>query len=280
MFSQLFKINKGYFIPSFTEGKLTLTQRNKTILVTASAKRLGKLIATDLVKSGWGVAIHYNKSKRLAEETVNELLKIGGKVTLHQADLTINSDIENLIKDLEEQNLIWSGLINNAGYFNYDNGVTFDIKSLNNHMSVNFTAPTILTQALAKYTLNLKKKKKNAQGFVINIIDAKIFGLNPDYYTYTLSKQAMYGLTKMSALSYSTSLRVNGIAPGITLLAPGQDEKAFKKSHKNNLLKSSSTVEEILNTIQLIIHSKSMTGHVTLLDGGAHLAPPRRDVGL
>jgi NAD(P)-dependent dehydrogenase (short-subunit alcohol dehydrogenase family) len=95
-----------------------------------------------------------------------------------------------------------------------------------------------------------------------------------------LSKQAMYGLTKMSALSYSACLRVNGIAPGITLSAPGQDEKQFKKSHKNNLLKSSSTTEEILDAVQLLIKSKSMTGHVILLDGGAHLAPPRRDVGL
>ena len=254
--------------------------KNKTILVTASAKRLGKFIATDLIKAGWGVAIHYNKSKQLAEETVNELLKMGGKVTLHQADLTIASDIEKLIKDLQEQDLIWSGLINNAGYFDYDDGINFNTSSLYNHMLVNFTAPTILTQALAKYTLNLQQKKKSTQGFVINIIDAKIFGLNPDYYTYTLSKQAMYGLTKMSALSYSSCLRVNGIAPGITLLAPGQDEKAFKRSHMNNLLKSSSTVEEILNTIQLIIQSRSMTGHVTLLDGGAHLAPPRSDVGL
>ena len=257
-----------------------MKHKNKTILVTASSKRLGKFIATDLVKLGWGVAIHYNKSKQLAEETVDKLLKMGGKVTLHHADLTSSSDIEKLVKELEEKDLIWSGLINNAGYFDYDNGISFNTNSLYNHMSVNFTAPAILTQALARYTLDLQKKKKNTQGFVINIIDAKIFGLNPDYYTYTLSKQAMYGLTKMSALSYSNCLRVNGIAPGITLLAPGQDEKAFKKSHMKNLLKSSSTVEEILNTIQLIIHSKSMTGHVTLLDGGAHLAPPRRDVGL
>ena len=90
----------------------------------------------------------------------------------------------------------------------------------------------------------------------------------------------MHGLTKMSALTYASCLRVNGIAPGITLKAPGQDQNAFEKSHRKNLLKSSSTVEEILSTIQLIINSKSMTGHVTLLDGGAHLAPPKRDVGL
>ena len=83
-----------------------------------------------------------------------------------------------------------------------------------------------------------------------------------------------------NSLVAATQPNINGIAPGITLLAPGQDQKAFKKSHKQNLLKASSTVEEITSTIQLIIKSRSMTGHVTLLDGGAHLAPPRKDVGL
>ena len=257
-----------------------MIDKDKTILVTASAKRLGKFIITDLVEAGWAIALHYNKSKKLAEETAEKLIKLGGKVNLYQADLSKKSDIENLIDNLEAQDSIWTGLINNAGYFNYDNGNNFSFDDLNNHMSINFTAPAILTKALANYTIKMQKQKKIERGFVINILDAKIFGLNPDYYTYTLSKQAMYGLTKMSALSYSSCLRVNGIAPGITLIAPGQDQKAFKKSHKQNLLKSSSTVEEITNAIQLIIKSRSMTGHVTLLDGGAHLAPPRRDVGL
>ena len=254
--------------------------KDKTILVTASAKRLGKFIITDLVESGWSIALHYNKSKKLAEETAEKLIKVGGKVNLYQADLSKKLDIENLINNLESHDSTWTGLINNAGYFNYDNCNDFSFDDLYNHMSINFTAPAMLTKALANYTIKIQKKKKSQQGFVINILDAKIFGLNPDYYTYTLSKQAMYGLTKMSALSYSSCLRVNGIAPGITLLAPGQDEKAFEKAHKQNPLKSSSTVEEITSTIQLIIKSRSMTGHVTVLDGGAHLAPPRRDVGL
>ena len=229
-----------------------MESKNKTILVTASAKRLGKFIAIDLIKKGWKVAIHYNKSKTLAEDTADYLFKIGGNVSTHQADLTCNSDVEKLVNEIEAQDSKWVGLINNAGYFNYDNGNSFRSEELNRHMSVNFIAPTLLTKALAKYTMKMTKKEKSSQGFVINILDAKIFGLNPDYYTYTLSKQAMYGLTKMSALTYAACLRVNGIAPGITLLAPGQDQKAFEKSHKKNLLKSSSTVEEILNSIQLI----------------------------
>ena len=253
---------------------------NKTILVTASGKRLGKHIAVDLINKGWKVAIHYNKSKKLAEDTADYLFKIGGNVSIHQADLTSSSDIERLVNEIEAQDSKWVGLINNAGYFNYDNGTSFRLDELHRHMSVNFIATSLLTKALAKYSMKTKKKENSPRGFVINILDAKIFGLNPDYYTYTLSKQAMYGLTKMSALTYASSLRVNGIAPGITLSAPGQDQKAFEKSHRKNLLKSSSTVEEILNSIQLIINTKSMTGHVTVLDGGAHLAPPRRDVGL
>ena len=72
--------------------------RNKTILVTASAKRLGKFIATDLVKKGWTVAIHYNESKKFAEETADYLLKIGGKVSIHQANLCSKTDIDKLIE--------------------------------------------------------------------------------------------------------------------------------------------------------------------------------------
>ena len=79
-----------------------MKNKNKTVLVTASAKRLGKIIATDLVKLGWSVAIHYNKSKQIAEETANDLIKIGGNVTLYKANFSNNSDVEKLINDLEK----------------------------------------------------------------------------------------------------------------------------------------------------------------------------------
>ena len=257
-----------------------MSYKNKTILVTASSKRLGKYIATDLVNAGWDIAIHYKESKLLAEETANDLTKIGGRVSLHQADLSNQVGVEKLINSVKKLDSKWTGLINNAGFFNYDNGISFNFNNLNEHMAVNFMAPAMLTQALANFITECQKEDKKLQGAVINILDAKIFGLNPDYYSYTLSKQAMYGLTKMAALSYASALRVNGIAPGITLPAPGQNKKTFEKSHKKNLLKSSSTVEEVLNAIKFLLKSKSVTGHVTLLDGGAHLAPPRRDVGL
>ena len=109
--------------------------KNKTILITASAKRLGKFIAIDLTKKGLKIAIHYNKSKTLAEETADYLLKIGGNVSTHQADLTCISDIEKLVKEIESQDSKWVGLINNAGYFNYDNGNSFKAEELHRTLS-------------------------------------------------------------------------------------------------------------------------------------------------
>ena len=137
-----------------------MIHKDKTILVTASAKRLGKFIITDLVEAGWSIALHYNKSKKLAEETAEELIKIGGKVNLYQADLAKKSDIEKLIKNIQVNESLWVGLINNAGYFNYDNSNNFYFDDLYSHMSVNFTAPAILTQALANYTIKMQKQKK------------------------------------------------------------------------------------------------------------------------
>ena len=134
--------------------------KNKTILVTASAKRLGRFIAIDLVKKGWKVAVHYNKSKIFAEETADYLFKIGGNVSTHQADLTCDKDIEKLVSEIKAQDSTWTGLINNAGYFNYDNGINFRVEELHRHISVNFIAPTLLTKALAKNTLMMKKQKK------------------------------------------------------------------------------------------------------------------------
>tara|TARA_B100001057_G_scaffold43046_1_gene38504 strand:+ start:34 stop:804 length:771 start_codon:yes stop_codon:yes gene_type:complete len=253
--------------------------KRKSILVTSGSKRLGKHISKFFVMNDWDLILHYNKSKVEAEETANELSQYSKNVKLYHADFTKYKDVENLVKNLLLKEKEWVGLVNNAGLFEYDTGNDFTIENLNRHMSINFSSPAILTQALYK---NIIKNQivKNKNNMVINIIDAKIEGLNPDYYSYTLSKLAMSGLTKMSALSYAPDMRVNAIAPGIILPAENQNEKEFIKSHKKNILNSSATIDDLNLALDFLTNSNSVTGHISLLDGGAHLAPPSRDVAL
>ena len=251
--------------------------KRKSILVTSGSKRLGKHISKFFVMNDWDLILHYNTSKVEAEETANELSLYSKNIKLYQADFTKYNDVENLIEKLLLKDKEWIGLVNNAGLFQYDTGVNFSIEKLNQHMSINFSTPALLTQALYK---NIIKNQiiTNKNNMVINIIDAKIEGLNPDYYSYTLSKLAMSGLTKMSALSYAPYLRVNAIAPGIILPAENQNDKEFKKSHKKNILNSSATINDLYLALDFLADSNSVTGHISLLDGGAHLAPPSRDV--
>ena len=251
----------------------------KTVLITAGAKRLGKLIAEAMIKKNWSIALHYNSSKIEAEETAHDLEKKGGDVTTYHADFLDIEKTEKFIQTLAKQKKDWIGLINNAGLFKYDNGETFHSKNLEDHMLINFAVPSLLTKALYN-KIKRDNLENNDINIVINILDAKIFGLNPDYYSYTLSKLSMYGLTKMSALTYAPILRVNGIAPGIILPADGQNHEDFKQAHRKNLLKKSASVEEIKNALYFLANSPSITGHVLLLDGGSHLYPPRRDVSI
>ena len=162
----------------------------KTVLITAGAKRLGKIIAEAMIKENWSIALHYNSSKIEAEETAHDLEKKGGDISTYQADFLDIEKTEKFIQTLVKQKKDWIGLINNAGLFKYDTGETFHSKNLNDHMLINFTVPSLLTKALYN-KIKRNNLYNNDKNIVINILDAKIFGLNPDYYSYTLSKLSM-----------------------------------------------------------------------------------------
>ena len=65
---------------------------------------------------------------------------------------------------------------------------TVSAGQIDQHMAVNLTAPALLTRAL------FDQMPPDRQGAVINMLDAKLFGINPDYFSYTLSKAACHTL--------------------------------------------------------------------------------------
>jgi NAD(P)-dependent dehydrogenase (short-subunit alcohol dehydrogenase family) len=163
-------------------------------------------------------------------------------------------------------------IVNNASLFEYDSATDFSPALLNAHMAANVTAPVLLAQALHAAT------PQGEQAVVINLLDQKLYNLNPDFLSYTLSKAALHAATTMLAQALAPTVRVVGVAPGITLVSGEQSEEGFTEAHRATPLGRSSTPQDIADAVVYAAGARALTGTTLLVDGGQHLTPSTRDV--
>jgi NAD(P)-dependent dehydrogenase (short-subunit alcohol dehydrogenase family) len=242
------------------------------VLVTGSGKRIGAAIARHLGARGWRVFVHYNASRAEAEEVAADIVKAGGQATAIGADLSDSAALAGLVAACEAVAPL-DLLINNASHFSYDTAATTTAETLEHNMRVNLYAPALLAQAF-----HAALTARHAQGVIINLIDNKVFALNPDYFSYTLSKVALQGMTQMLAMAFAPTIRIAGIAPGITLVSGNQSEQEFQRTHNNNLLGQGCTPEQITGAIDFILASPSYHGQTMVIDGGQVLQRRPRDI--
>lgn len=242
------------------------------VLVTGAGKRIGAAIAQHLSGRGWYVFVHYNASREDAEAVAEAIIAAGGQASAIGADLADAEAVGGLIARCEAVQPL-SLLINNASHFSYDTAATTTAESMDHNMRVNLYAPTLLAQGF-----HAAVKARGAEGVIINMIDNKVFALNPDYFSYTLSKVALQGMTHMLAMAFAPSIRIAGIAPGITLVSGNQSEQEFQRTHNNNLLGQGCTPEQILGAIDFILTTPSYHGQTMVIDGGQVLQRRPRDI--
>ena len=236
----------------------------RKIIITGGATRMGAAIARKLSGPNIEILIHYNKSKLKAEKLKKELSSIGTKVYLVKGDLSKESNIKKIIKFAKSKLKFFDCLVNNASLFENDKLENFTLDSWSKHLRINLRAPALLTKEFAK---NVKGKNNN----IINIIDQRVFKLTPYFFSYTISKTALYTLTKTSAMSLAPNIRVNAIAPGPTIKNQRQSEKHFKKQYLATPLKRQVDVEQICNAVDFFIKNGSITGQVLAVDSGQSL---------
>ena len=234
-------------------------------LITGGAKRIGKKIAKNLARDGWKVVIHYNKNNTAAKKLKSEIIESKGSAEIIKCDLNNYSSVKNLIEKSKKKFGSLSLLINNASKFENDNIATLNIDSWDSHNNINLKAPLFLSKDFSK------QMKKNAPGLIINIIDQRIFFPNPEFVSYTSSKQSLMWLTQTLAQALSPQIRVCAIGPGPTLQGARQSKKDFENQSRSTPLMVGSNPEEIYQAVKFIIDIPSFTGQMITLDGGEHL---------
>ncbi|WP_288380980.1 SDR family oxidoreductase [uncultured Massilia sp.] len=250
----------------------TIAHASKVALVTGAGRRLGRAIALGLAGAGWDVAVHYRHSEQEAQETADAIRALGRRAALFQCELQDEAAVRALPGRVAGELGVPACIVNNASLFEYDSATAFSPALLNTHMAANVTAPLLLAQALHAMT------PASSQAVVVNLLDQKLYNLNPDFLSYTLSKAALHTATTMLAQALAPKVRVVGVAPGITMVSGEQSEAGFAQAHAMTPLGRSSTPQDIADAVVYAAGARALTGTTLLVDGGQHLQASPRDV--
>ncbi|MAB11911.1 SDR family oxidoreductase [Hyphomonas sp.] len=244
-------------------------------LVTGAGARLGRAMAVALGEDGWKVAVHYHSSPEGADETCDLIRKAGGTAEAIEADLADEKARSSLIPGVAD---LLGGpvslLVNSASTFHDDTALTHSREGWDAHMEPNLRAPIHLAQLMAS------DLPEGEHGLVINMIDQRVWKLNPVFFTYTLSKAALWQATQTLAQALAPNVRVNGIGPGPTLASVHQTPEEFAAEKAATLTGEGSSPEEIVRAMRYLIAASSVTGQMIASDGGQHLMWQTPDMNL
>lgn len=233
----------------------------RTAIVTGAGKRVGAVIAQSLLDDGWSVIAHvHHEDDHVPAGSVKAMADL--------ADKDCADPIFAAAESLPRVRL----LINNAARFGWDSLDEFSADEFDAHMAVNVRAAALLTERFAR-------EHGSGDALIVNLLDSKLAAPNPDYLSYTLSKQALAGLTELSARALAPEgIRVNGIAPGLMLRSSGQSEENYRAMHADNPLRRGVEPEDIVGAIRYLIGARCVTGQTIVIDSGQRFLGLPRDV--
>ena len=238
----------------------------RTAIVTGGARRIGAALSRALAEDGWHILIHCNRSVEEAEALAREL----GDAAVVRADLAETDAAERILAAAGALPPV-KLLVNNASLFAFDGADDFTAEGWDAHLGVNLRAPALLSRAFARAA--------SEGGLIVNMLDAKLAQPNADFFSYTVSKAGLAGLTELCARAWAErGIRVCGIAPAVTLVSGAQSEENFAHVHALNALGRGVEVGDIVGALRFIVATPTLTGQTILLDGGQRFLGLGRDV--
>jgi NAD(P)-dependent dehydrogenase (short-subunit alcohol dehydrogenase family) len=231
------------------------SQKNKSVLITGAADRIGLELAKECLDMGYHTVIHYRTSAEPAQSIFNS----DKRVTFIQAELTESPEkFMDDARNLSIPPLV--GLVNNAAIF--QRGDMSDPNHFSDMLAVNALTPLKLSAEFAKSAKN---------GWIINISDAHTRPKSKNYQNYRVSKLFLDEITQQLAYLYAPSIRVNAIAPGAILPSAEESQDEFYDLSKTIPIEKIGAPRNIRHAMRFLIENDYVTGTIINVDGGWHL---------
>ncbi len=235
-------------------------------LITGGARRLGRALVIAAADAGYDVAIHVRHVDDEAEATAAEVRARRRKAAILACDLRKESTTVALVGEAETELGPVTLLVNNASVFEEDAFAGMNRASWDAHLETNLRSPLVLAQVFAR------RLPPGREGLIVNMLDQRVLNPAPEFFSYSLSKSALWDATRMLAQALSPRIRVNAIGPGPTLPSIHQDQAAFDAEAAATLLQRPASPDEIGQALRYLIDARSVTGQMIAVDAGQHLA--------
>jgi NAD(P)-dependent dehydrogenase (short-subunit alcohol dehydrogenase family) len=248
------------------------SQNRPVALITGGARRIGAAIVDDLAANGFAIAIHANRSRDEALQKVAEIIANGGKAAAAFGDLTDFASIDAIIDQAEAALGPVQILVNSASVFQKDTAQAPNVEQFDAHFAMHVKAPALLAARM------VERLPAGFEGLIVNVIDQRVWRLTPHFFSYTLSKAAMWTATQTMAMAFAPHVRINAIGPGPTLPNERQNMADFQAQVDAVPLRHAPALTEFGATVRYLWAAKSVTGQMIALDSGQHLAWETPDV--
>lgn len=234
-----------------------MAYKGNRVLVTGAAKRIGRVIAIELSRRGFDVAIHFNRSRAEAEEVSREC----GGAPIFQADLANVDEIRRLFSDVRETFGPLNFLVNNAARFTRFDPLEITEADWDFIHNVNLKATFFCCQEVAH------QMKALGGGRIVNI--SSLGGIRPwaEHAHYCASKAGVIMLTKALAKAFAPQITVNSVAPGV-IAFDDVDERTQKMIDATPMSRAGKP-EEIAEAVHFFLTAPDfITGQILAVDGG------------
>jgi len=241
--------------------------KGKTAVVTGGSRGIGRAIALELASCGANVVVNYTRNSKAADEVVAEIEAMGLSGMAVKADVSIASEVENLVNEVLKTFGSIDILVNNAGITRDNLIIRMTEKEFDEVINTNLKGAFICTKAVSRVMI------KQKSGKIINV--SSVVGIvgNAGQSNYAAAKAGLIGFTKSMAKELAKrNINVNAVAPGfiqtdMTSVLPENVKEEFIKSIP---LMRAGKPEDIANTVLFLAseYSDYITGQVINIDGG------------
>ena len=245
-------------------------------LITGAARGTGRRIAERLAEKGYFVVLHASPRSLVGAEAAAAAITAGGsKACALPFDLRELASLPRLTAAAATRFGPLTLLINNAAIFEADEAAAFELSRFDAHLSVNLKAPLILGRDFAAQV------PAGFEASIINLIDQRVFRPTPQFFTYSLSKAALWAATKTMAQAFAPlGIRVNAVGPGPVSPNETQGAAGFARETHGVPLARAVSPDDIAEAVLYLAAARNVTGQMIAVDAGQHLAWKTPDVVL